>query len=253
MTRTRLTLFAVLVLVAAPAFAQTNVTGDWDVTINSPQGANTMQVTFKQDGEKVSGTMKSQMGELPFDGGTITGSDLVFGFSVPVQGMSLDITMNGKVDGGSIAGTAKFGDFGEGEWTAKRSGAASAAPEAVAAPVAAAPAPAAPAPSAAASGTGINGKWDVMLRTPQGDFPANTTITEDGGKLSGTFGSQMGEVPLTGSLAGSAVKLSIVAQTPQGDLTVEMTGDLDGDSIVNGKADITGIGQLEWSAKRVKQ
>lgn len=248
MTRTRLTLFAFLVLVAAPAFAQTNVTGDWDVTLNTPQGANTMQVTFKQDGGKVSGTMKSPMGEMPFDGGTITGSDLVFGFSVPVQGMSLDITMSGKVDGGSIAGTAKFGDFGEGEWTAKRSGAASATPAAAAAPAAAAPAA-----SAAASATGINGKWDVMLRTPQGDFPANTTITDTGGKLTGTFGSQMGEVPLTGSLAGNAVKLSIVAQTPQGDLTVEMTGDLDGDSIVNGKADITGLGQLEWSAKRVKQ
>ncbi len=246
MTRTRLTLFAFLVLVAAPAFAQTNVTGDWDVTINSPQGANTMQVTFKQDGGKVSGTMKSQMGELPFDGGTITGSDLVFGFSVPIQGMSLDITMSGKVDGASIAGTAKFGDFGQGDWTAKRTGAAGTTP-------APAPAPAATPAASAASATGINGKWDVMLRTPQGDFPANTTITENGGKLTGTFGSQMGEVPLTGSLAGNAVKLSMVAQTPQGDLTVEMTGDLDGDSIVNGKADIAGIGQLEWSAKRVKQ
>jgi hypothetical protein len=246
MTRTRLTLFAFLVLVAAPAFAQTNVTGDWDVTINSPQGANTMQVTFKQDGGKVSGTMKSQMGELPFDGGTITGNDLVFGFSVPVQGMSLDITLTGKVAESTIAGTAKFGDFGEAEWTAKRSAAATATP---AAPAAAA----APAASAAASTGGINGKWDVMLRTPQGDMPANTTITDNGGKLTGTFGSQLGEVPLTGSLAGKAVKLSMVAQTPQGDLTVEMTGDLDGDSIVNGKADIVGIGQLEWSAKRVKQ
>jgi hypothetical protein len=92
-----------------------------------------------------------------------------------------------------------------------------------------------------------------MLRTPQGDFPANTTITDNSGKLTGTFGSQMGEVPLTGSLAGKAVKLTMVAQTPQGDLTVEMTGDLDGDSIVNGKADVAGMGQFEWSAKRVKQ
>jgi hypothetical protein len=249
MTRTRLTLFAFLVLVAAPAFAQTNVTGDWDVTINSPQGANTMQVTFKQDGGKVSGTMKSQMGELPFDGGTITGSDLVFGFSVPVQGMSLDITMTGKVADSTIAGTAKFGDFGEGEWTAKRSGTATATP-AAAPPAAAAAAPAA---SAASSMGGINGKWDVVLRTPQGDFPANTTLSDSGGKLTGTFGSQMGEVPLTGSLAGKAVKLSMVAQTPQGDLTVELTGDLDGDSIVNGKADIAGMGQFEWSATRVKQ
>ena len=50
MTRTRFTILALLLLVAAPAFAQTNVTGDWDVTIESPQGANTVLVSFKQDG-----------------------------------------------------------------------------------------------------------------------------------------------------------------------------------------------------------
>ena len=113
MTRTRFTILALLLLVAAPAFAQTNVTGDWDVTIESPQGANTVLVTFKQDGDKVSGIFKSPMGEMPFDGGSMTGSDIKFAFTIPVQGMSLEITMVGKVDGASIAGKAKFGDFGD--------------------------------------------------------------------------------------------------------------------------------------------
>jgi hypothetical protein len=36
-------------------------------------------------------------------------------------------------------------------------------------------------------------------------------------------------------------------------LTVTMTGDLDGDNIVNGKAEVSGLGQMEWSAKRIKQ
>ncbi len=49
------------------------------------------------------------------------------------------------------------------------------------------------------------------------------------------------------------MKISMVAKTPQGDLNVEMTGDLDGDSIVNGKAEIAGMGQMEWTAKRAKQ
>jgi hypothetical protein len=51
---------------------------------------------------------------------------------------------------------------------------------------------------------------------------------------------------------GKAVKITMVAQTPQGEMTVVMTGDLDGDAIVNGKADVSGMGQMEWSAKRVK-
>lgn len=44
---------AALVVCAAPAFAQTSVSGDWDVTIVSPQGSNTSRVTLKQDGDKV--------------------------------------------------------------------------------------------------------------------------------------------------------------------------------------------------------
>jgi hypothetical protein len=41
-------------------------------------------------------------------------------------------------------------------------------------------------------------------------------------------------------------------QTPNGTMTVVLTGDLEGDSIVNGKAEIEGMGQMEWSAKRIK-
>jgi len=62
----------------------------------------------------------------------------------------------------------------------------------------------------------------------------------------------MGEAPVTGSVEGKAVKMTMVAQTPQGEMTVVMTGDLDGDAIVNGKADVSGMGQMEWTAKRVK-
>ncbi len=232
MTRTGFTVLALLLLAATPAFAQTNVDGDWDVTINSPQGANTVKVSFKQDGDKVSGVFKSRMGELPFQDGSLTGNDLTFGFTIPVQGMSLDITMTGTVAGTSMTGKAKFGDFGEGDWTAKRADATS---------------------WAAISMGGASGRWDVMLKTPGGDFPATATLNETSGALSGTLGSQMGEVPVTGSVDGKAVKISMVAQTPQGDLTVVMTGELDGDSIVNGKAEIAGMGQMEWSAKRIKQ
>src|SRR5436189_3688346 len=149
MTRSVLAVaFAVFVaLVATPAFAQTNLTGDWDVTIQSPQGANTVKVTLKQDGDKVSGLFKSPMGELPFTGGTLTGDDLKFAFTVPVQGQPLEITLTGKVAGDTISGKAEFGGFGEGDWTAKR-----AAAETAATPAAAPAAPAAAASKGGASG-----------------------------------------------------------------------------------------------------
>lgn len=243
MTRAGLAVLFVAFL-AAPASAQINLTGDWDLTIESPQGSNTVKVTLTQEGEKVSGLFKSQMGELPFTG-TLTGVDLKFAFSIPVQGQVLEITMTGKVEGESIAGKAQFGGFGEGDWTAKRAAATDAAP-------AAAPAPAAAAPSSTST-LAAAGQWDLTFKTPNGDFPASATFTEDSGKLSGTLSSQMGEVPVNGTVEGKSLKLSFTAVTPQGSLPVTMTGDLEGDAVVNGKAEITGMGTMEWSAKKKQQ
>jgi hypothetical protein len=116
-------LFAALLV--APAAGQVNLTGDWDMTIESPQGTNTVKVSLTQDGEKLSGLFKSEMGELPFTG-TIVGVDVKFAFAIPIQGQSLDIAVTGKVDGQTLAGKMQFGGFGEGDWTAKRAAAAAA-------------------------------------------------------------------------------------------------------------------------------
>jgi len=260
MSRSRLAALAfVASIVGSAAFAQPvppSVAGDWDVTVQSPQGTTNVLVTLKQDGEKVDGLFKSPLGELPFTG-TLVGSDMKFTFQFPVDGQPLAITMTGKVDGDAIAGKADFGGFAEGDWSAKRAKPGAAAAAAAAAPAASAATTTASsatttASSATTAGVGYAGKWDVVVKTPGGEFPAIANLIDEGGKLSGTFGSQMGEVPVTGTVDGKSMKLTMSAQTPNGNMTVVLTGDLDGDSIVNGKADIEGMGQMEWTAKRIK-
>jgi len=247
MIRARLVLL-VLLFASAPAFAQTSVTGDWNVTITGPQGPTTTKVAFTQEGDKVSGRFKSPQGELPFSGGTLTGSDLKFVFTVQFQGMPLDITLTGKVNGDKMAGKADFGGFVEGDWTAERAAAATTASTTTAA--AASTTASTTTSTATATPGGAGGEWDVTLKTPGGDFPATAKLSEEGGAIKGTFGSQMGEVPVTGTHEGKSVKLSMTAVTPNGEMNVVMTGDIDGDSIVNGKAEIAGMGQMEWTAKR---
>jgi hypothetical protein len=230
------------------------VAGDWDVTVQSPQGTNTVLVTLKQDGEKLDGLFKSPLGELPFTG-TLVGNEMKFAFSFPVDGQPLAITMTGKVDGDAITGKADFGGFAEGDWSAKRAkpGAAAAA---ATTPATTTETTTSTSTTTALSATtavgGYGGTWDVMVKTPGGDFPATATLIDDGGKLTGTFGSQMGEVPVTGTVEGKSVKLTMTPQTPNGTMTVVLTGDLDGDSIVNGTAEIEGMGQMEWTARRIK-
>jgi len=247
MTRVRLTLLALFVLAAGPAFAQASVAGDWLLSVTSPQGTNSTKMTFKQEGEKVTGLFKGPAGELPVTG-TLVGNDLTFAFTIQVQGMPLEVTMTGKLEDEKLSGKANFGGFAEGDWTGKRAEAADTTTTAPATSTTTTDSPAATSTTAVVAA----GKWDVVLKTPGGEFPASATLTEEAGKLSGTFGSQMGEVPVTGTLEGRAVKLSMVAQTPNGAMTVLMTGDIDGDAIVNGKAEVAGMGQMEWSAKRAK-
>jgi hypothetical protein len=151
-----------------------------------------------------------------------------------------------------MTGKANFGGMVDGDWSAKR------AVDGAAASTTPTPTPTststttetAAASTTSAVGT-IAGKWDVTLMTPGGEFPANASFAEDGGKVTGTFGSQMGEIAVSGTIEGRAFKLSMTAQTPQGPMEVTMTGDVDGDAI-KGKAEIAGMGQMEWTAKRAK-
>jgi len=225
------TAFAALLvaLLAVPAAAQINLTGDWDMTIQSPQGTNTVKVTLTQDGETVSGRVKSQLGELPVTG-ALTGDDLKIAFILPIQGQSINIVMTGKVEGPTLAGKVQFGDFGEGDWTATRASAAAATP------------PGAPG--------GASGEWDFTFKTPNGDVQATATINQDGGKLSGTLSSPMGQAPFTGTLEGTSLRVTSNLITPRGTVPMTMKGVIEGDAIANGKAKIKGVGKMKWTAKR---
>ena len=151
-----------IALIATAAFARplqnAKVAGDWDITIESPQGKRTSQLVIKDEGGKLSGVMKSQRGERPLDSISVKGNEITFTMMVNAQGQDLVITYKGKVEKDSMSGEADFGGFATGPWSAvpHKEGAA---------PAAAAPSPA---PAAAASDTNITGVWDFTVDTPNG-------------------------------------------------------------------------------------
>ena len=116
-------LAAVAVLVSAPAngAAQTDLSGMWTLTIQSDQGDQPLPITIVQDGESLTAS-----GEVPELGpiemkGTLDGSDVLFEWDLYIEGMELNIVFTGTVaEDGTISGTADFGGFGEGGWSAKR-------------------------------------------------------------------------------------------------------------------------------------
>jgi hypothetical protein len=117
---------AVLVLtftVAASAVqsAKVDVTGVWTFMVESGAGSSSPTLTFKQDGEKLTGRYSSQlMGEAELSG-TVKGQTIEFVVSSNVQGAQIELKYTGTIDGkDSIKGKLSAGEFGDGTFTAKR-------------------------------------------------------------------------------------------------------------------------------------
>jgi hypothetical protein len=103
-----------------PAAAKmTDVTGTWELNVESPMGSRTSDAIFTQTGETLGGKMVSQRGEVPLTG-MVNGDSVKFGINVNVQGQSLQIDYTGTVTGDTMSGTVVFGSFGDGKWTGKR-------------------------------------------------------------------------------------------------------------------------------------
>jgi hypothetical protein len=243
MTRRKLCVLALAIVASAPvaAFAQTDVSGDWLVTIESPQGPATIDLTMKQAGEALTGTVTSPMGSVDFKGRVLKDA-LNVSYTMNVQGNSIEITMTGTVAGDAINGNLDFGGLGEVPWTAKRKTASAPASRAASS----APAPAPP----AAGGGEISGKWDITLSMGGNQMPGSATFTQAGDKVTGTITSLAGSVPVSGTMTGKTLKLEFNVPTQQGDIPVTMTGDLGPDGFT-GKANLAGMGEADWTGKRI--
>jgi hypothetical protein len=230
---------------ASAAFAQNSVAGAWELTVDSPQGANTSTLTLKQDGDKLTGELGSAMGSTPVTG-TFSAGSVAITANLDVQGTSLQLGITGKVAADTMTGSVKVGDFGEFPFTAKRTGSTAAAAPA---PVAA---PAARAVAAPGSTTDATGKWDIVISLEGvGEFPVQADFKQDGTKLTGTFNGPTGEVTLEGTMTGSTLKMQFEVETPQGKLPIVMTGDLGAEGFT-GKATLAGMGEANWKGTRAK-
>jgi hypothetical protein len=99
--------------------SKVDVTGTWSFQVETGAGTGTPTMTFKQEGEKLSGHYSGQLGEAPISG-TMKGNAIEFAFDVSIQGTELHIVYSGTVEKDSMKGTVKLADFGDGTFTAKK-------------------------------------------------------------------------------------------------------------------------------------
>ena len=119
--KTVLSLVCALMLLVIPAHAQTDMSGEWAISFNAPQGPQEFTMYVQQQGPRLSGRLTSEYGEFPLRG-SIDGSAFTINWSMPDAGRELDITFTGKVEGDNMAGTAKLGNRGTGQLSGTRTG-----------------------------------------------------------------------------------------------------------------------------------
>ena len=216
----------------AGAQAKVNPAGKWDLAVESPNGTIQASADLKVDGEKVTGTLNSHLGERVVTG-TIKGNQLTLVYSVKVQDNDVTITLTGTVDGDTMKGTGDVGGFAQIDWSAKRSGAS--------------------APASVATGQGttsnISGAWVFEVVTEQGNGSPTFVFKQDGEKLTGQYKGAFGEGPLEGTVKGTAIKFSAAVNAQGQELTVTYTGTIEG-SGMKGTVTLGDLASGTWTGKR---
>jgi hypothetical protein len=97
-----------------------DVSGAWTLTVQSPNGTGTREVTINQDGSAITGYISSSMatGELR---GSVEGDQIFFVAVVAMDSGDFEITYQATLqDGMMVDGVVDFGDYGGGTFTGKR-------------------------------------------------------------------------------------------------------------------------------------
>lgn len=111
-------LFVTLV-VATWTFAA-DITGTWMASFDTQVGVQNYTYTFKVEGNKLTGHMKSQYSDTDIQEGTINGDDISFVENMTFEGMPLRIVYKGKISGDEIKLTRNVADIATEDAVAKR-------------------------------------------------------------------------------------------------------------------------------------
>lgn len=234
MTIAQAVLWGSLSFVAAvPAAAQTpDVTGVWDMTFDTSQGATPAQLTVKKDGEKLTGTMVSPRGEIPVEI-VMKERDVTMRFTYQSRNGPLPVVMTGTVIDDAMSGTADVDGREQVKWSGKR---VAAQPKSGEKPADAKP--------------DVSGTWNVSVATSSISANPTLVLKQDGEKLTGTYISQQyGEFALEGRVRDKAINFSFTMTIEGNPLLVTFGGTAEQDSM-SGRVNYGDLVEGTFTAKR---
>lgn len=97
-----------------------------------------------------------------------------------------------------------------------------------------------------------DGEWIINYKTPIAALSALVTLDTGAGAVTGSMKSMLGEIPIeSGSAEGNHVSWQVKMPIPAMDMTLEFTGDVDGDAI-SGTVTMGPMGTVPFSGTRAR-
>lgn len=96
-----------------------SASGTWNITINSPMGAQQGTLDLDVDGDSLTGTMNGVQGSLDLEDGKADGNSLSWAANM-TSPMPMKLEFSATVDGDDISGNVKLGAFGNATFSGSR-------------------------------------------------------------------------------------------------------------------------------------
>lgn len=96
-----------------------SVDGNWNITVQSPMGAQPSTLTLKADGGTLTGTQSAQGNTADIANGKVDGDTVTWSNSITTP-FPMTLEFNGKVEGDTLNGNVKAGAFGSFPFTGTR-------------------------------------------------------------------------------------------------------------------------------------
>jgi hypothetical protein len=97
-----------------------DVTGKWELRVQSPRGERTRDIEFKQDGESLTVIMQGRRGGTVEAKGSVKGNNIEWSVSRESRRGEFTMTYKGTIAGDSMKGEMDMGGRGPMTWSAKR-------------------------------------------------------------------------------------------------------------------------------------
>ena len=93
--------------------------GTWNITTNTPMGAQKGTLELAIDGGSLTGTMSGAQGTIELENGKADGDSVSWDAKI-TSPMPMTLEFSGTVDGDSISGSVKLGAFGTATFSGER-------------------------------------------------------------------------------------------------------------------------------------